>query len=1155
MSDNRVDLELGFSDGSMETAISNVVKSMKELETETAKTGKKMVDTFDAGAKSVDKGKKIIDDTTAAIAATGKELDAASKTTATYTSTLAKTNAELAKVKDSYKAAQAESKRLSGEIKEQQQITQDFRTELARLEEKYKALPKASIPALQATEKKINQLKAAIKDNNLAMSQMRIDKATADANVKAIGAQEKELIKYKKSITDANRGLLDMIPGVGGFIRNLEAKKNSLQGVLAGFRAAAGGAQALRVALFSTGIGAIVVALGSLIAFLTKTQRGMDLMSRASSALGIIFQKITDLFSSAGEVIFDTLSKPKVALKALMDFLVGQITNRLNGFLNLFKAIGSGIQAIADRDMGALRKAAEDAALSVGAINTGFSEEQISNGIKKVVNGMQEIGKAVSENDKLELRSQELNRRRIGFIEKEAKLNADMQKARETISDADASILEKRKALAALEQAEKDLTNEKLFQKKEELNILQGKNLLTKDTNKDIEAEANLKKEVLEIEEASARAGRINNRERKTVNKEAAAAAKQRQKEEQEAAKVIKKLNEDLAKSFQDLDDERRKRGIDLLEGEAKLNAEKELALELGKRQIEAIKLQIDEAEKAGVSQEEISKRRAALIDIEKSLRLLTEEEFNKKALELDKERREKELKAFIQSAERKLEIERIRLQNAGRSQGLNNDSIRIQILEAERKAIEEAYQKELETVRDNQEEIIRVTEEFEIKLGKTEADLRKARFDAKFNELDLSLQLQEQEIELLRVSGDNRFSLEEYKEKRLLEIRLEGAKKRLELIRAESGPNSPEAKLLEGQIKRLEQGIKDIGNGLAGPLQVLRNSIIAALGIPEGEFDKIASSLGNVFNQYKAYIDQMVAESEDKLKSIQDRKKEVEGELKEEEERNKKGLASNVSAKKLELAQIAQEEKKAQKEAEKRKKEALRLQLLTEAAQQASSLSTAIGNIIAGFSTIPFVGVALGLAAAAGLVIQVLSMRARIKAASSQKLYKGDLLSRVLGDEEGSSDSRPRRRSGFIAKFGRTDRNGGRGYKILGTNVEVGGDEYLLNGKSTAANLEFVDKMNSGRYDKLNLKHIAEEALSGSRKIVATAAGLHKQTIIVQQAQQSDLTHRGMEQMFNKHSSKLIHYFENEKEEIIPLEDGKFLRKTGKNLKITEGL
>ena len=59
----------------------------------------------------------------------------------------------------------------------------------------------------------------------------------------------------------------------------------------------------LKLALISTGIGAIVVLLGSLVAWLAKTQKGTEFLSNVMSSFGAIIDVIIDRIAKFGGAI------------------------------------------------------------------------------------------------------------------------------------------------------------------------------------------------------------------------------------------------------------------------------------------------------------------------------------------------------------------------------------------------------------------------------------------------------------------------------------------------------------------------------------------------------------------------------------------------------------------------------------------------------------------------------------------------------------------------------------------------------------------------------------------------------------------------------------------------------------------------------------
>ena len=81
----------------------------------------------------------------------------------------------------------------------------------------------------------------------------------------------------------------------------------SLNDVKAGFKTVGATAKAsfatIKAGIMSTGIGALVIAVGSLISYFTNTKRGADQLSQAFTAMGAVVDVLTDRLSKVGEAI------------------------------------------------------------------------------------------------------------------------------------------------------------------------------------------------------------------------------------------------------------------------------------------------------------------------------------------------------------------------------------------------------------------------------------------------------------------------------------------------------------------------------------------------------------------------------------------------------------------------------------------------------------------------------------------------------------------------------------------------------------------------------------------------------------------------------------------------------------------------------------
>jgi len=65
----------------------------------------------------------------------------------------------------------------------------------------------------------------------------------------------------------------------------------------------------IRAGIMSTGIGALVIAVASLVSFFTNTKRGADALSQAFTGLGAVVDVLTDRMSKVGEALFNIFNQ------------------------------------------------------------------------------------------------------------------------------------------------------------------------------------------------------------------------------------------------------------------------------------------------------------------------------------------------------------------------------------------------------------------------------------------------------------------------------------------------------------------------------------------------------------------------------------------------------------------------------------------------------------------------------------------------------------------------------------------------------------------------------------------------------------------------------------------------------------------------------
>jgi hypothetical protein len=230
------------------------------------------------------------------------------------------------------------------ELKRQQRVKE----ELQDIEELKRRRAEATNPKeIEDYNKRIAESAKTIKTLTTATEGQ--SKAQADF-AKQMEATKKANEQVKASFSNLKSTILAQLPGaeITGFGQQIFQLADGAKGLATGFNSASGATKAFKVALASTGIGLIVVALGSLISFLTQTQDGLDKVRKFTSQVGTGFAIFTDILSEVGKVVFefgDILLFPIKNLfnlgKAVTRFLSGDFAGSADALKDSFDEVSN----------------------------------------------------------------------------------------------------------------------------------------------------------------------------------------------------------------------------------------------------------------------------------------------------------------------------------------------------------------------------------------------------------------------------------------------------------------------------------------------------------------------------------------------------------------------------------------------------------------------------------------------------------------------------------------------------------------------------------------------------------------------------------------------------------------------------------------------
>ena len=137
---------------------------------------------------------------------------------------------------------------------------------------------------------------------------------------KVIDEQDKQIEATKES-TKASEDLGNKLDGVTG---GAVTKFKSLVG---GIKNSVTSLKAMRVALIATGIGAFVVAIGTLVANLQNSEEGFNRVNKLMKQLGVVAGNVTDIFYNLGTALFALLSGDMDLMNESFEKATNQIKN------------------------------------------------------------------------------------------------------------------------------------------------------------------------------------------------------------------------------------------------------------------------------------------------------------------------------------------------------------------------------------------------------------------------------------------------------------------------------------------------------------------------------------------------------------------------------------------------------------------------------------------------------------------------------------------------------------------------------------------------------------------------------------------------------------------------------------------------------------
>ena len=414
--------------------------------------------------------------------------DARQKTIA-LTQQIEKQRQELARYRKALKESNGENAEAAQKVAELSQSIKDNNAELRRAQKEANAEAN-SINALRASINKLNAQRNAVNTSTEEgakrfaelTDQLKAQRDALNDLSQEAGSFRDNIGNYTESVKTAFRETQFF----GVSIQGLETAFNQTRAVLISSIKSLG---AFRLALLATGVGAFVVVLGSLVAFFTRTQKGIDIVNQKLKGLSAVVSVIIDRFAAAGEALSN------ISFSDLGDSILSFVNGIGQTLLTFFTSLKDLIVGVITLDSDQIEKGSNSFKALV---------DQIATNTKDTLNGISEDVAAVTEQiaktnelaQQIERERQALRDRRIKFITQEAQLNRKIEEERERFAR---SANQDQQALANVIELINIRTAKQISLKQQELALLDREQALSSNLAEDDEKRAQLAAEIIEL--------------------------------------------------------------------------------------------------------------------------------------------------------------------------------------------------------------------------------------------------------------------------------------------------------------------------------------------------------------------------------------------------------------------------------------------------------------------------------------------------------------------------------------------------------------------------------------------------------------------------------------------------------------------------------
>ena len=299
---------------------------------------------------------------------------------------------------------------------------------------------------------------------------------------------------------------------------------SGFKGAVKGVKSMVMGLKTMKGAIIATGIGALVVLVGSLTAAFTSSEEGQNKLAKAMGMLGAVVAVFTDKLAALGRGLINLFTEPVETIKNLGKSIKEFVMDKVNQAIESFGLLGSALKKLFSGDF---KGALKDAGNGIVGLNKALNPavmltDALVKGTKELVKEMNEEAKAAGRIADQRALADKVERQ---LIIDRAKANRDRADLLNKAVDKENFTLQERiKFLEEAGKKEDEITQKEIDAANLRLQAKIAENALGDSTKEDLDEEVNLRAKLINLEQAKlAKAKEVTSQIIGLKNEEAAA--------------------------------------------------------------------------------------------------------------------------------------------------------------------------------------------------------------------------------------------------------------------------------------------------------------------------------------------------------------------------------------------------------------------------------------------------------------------------------------------------------------------------------------------------------------------------------------------------------------------------------------------------------